>query len=163
MKRIASKNLIDETTTFKPDDNVTRIDVARMLAKMWGLTAPQEDMSITDMTPGTSDYNIVAAVVEKGMMKLQKGSFNPNSTITREEMASIAINSCGVSYKNASNGTPTYSDKDEVSGSYKTDVARTRYIGLMEGVGNNLFMPKALVTRAQAAAVMSRVSDYTGI
>ena len=143
--------------------NITRIEIARMLAKMWDLTAPKQNVEIKDIDKNNPEYNMVAAIVEKGMMPLADGNFNPNGTITRQEMASIAMMSCGVSYKNASTiYDSTFDDGKEIGATYLTNVERSKQFGFMVGTKAGIFSPKKVVTYAEAIAIMDRVSDFAG-
>ncbi len=163
ISRIASKGLIDEEAKYDLNKNISRIEVARMLSKMWDLTTPMENVEIADMDKSNPEYNMVAAILEKNMMSLKDGKFDPTGTITRQEMASVAMMSCGVSYKNASTiYDSTFSDGDEIGATYLTNVERSKYFGFMVGTEIGTFSPKKNLTYAEAIAVMDRVSDFAG-
>ena len=86
-------------------------------------------------------------------------SFNPNSDITREELAKVAV--CG--YMAAKNKEMNYSseldyaDKDEISAWAKDYVINARALGIMTGDAENRFMPHSTATRAEAAASLKRM------
>ncbi|MBU8905935.1 S-layer homology domain-containing protein [Desertibacillus haloalkaliphilus] len=79
--------------TFKPDNRVTRAEVAQIIVDTL-------DIDTTNVTsPGFTDvdvddwyYGSIAALVEKGIVNGYKdGSYNPNGSITRAEMAKVLV------------------------------------------------------------------------
>ena len=92
--------------------------------------------------------------------------FNGNSPITREEMAAIAVNCLSYALKNADNpleitffeSDAKFSDTD-FNESYLNSIDAAVFYGLIEGMGDNTFAPKATLTRAQAATVTLKLSN----
>lgn len=161
--RLASKGVLDTSASIDPKAPVTRIELARMLARMWDLTAPEGDVELTDMDKGSADYQIAAAVVEQEMMETKDGAFDPNGTLTREEMATVAMMSCGVSYANASHTyDTTYADGETIDQDYLTDVERGTTLGFWKGTSTGVFSPKLTMTYEMTIAVLDRVSDFAG-
>ncbi|MBY7142299.1 glycoside hydrolase family 28 protein [Virgibacillus sp. NKC19-3] len=161
--RIASKGIINPDSTINLNTEITRIEVARMLSKMWDLTTPEQDIDIDDIDKSDPDYDMVAAVLEEEMLVLQDGNFNPNDTITREEMASVAVMSSGLSFKNASTiYDSTFNDGDEIEDVYLTNVERAKQFNFLTEKESDIFSPKDEVTYAEAIEVMDRVSDFAG-
>ena len=176
--RLATRGIIDADQTIDLNAEVTRMDVARMLAKMWDLTAPKDESDIADMDKNSEDYKIAAAVVEQGMISLNRyansnhtdvetaitedsQAFEPNAKVSREEMGTIAMMSCGVSYKNASTTTiTTYKDAAEISNVNLTDIDRGTTLGFWAGTGDGFFSPKENMTWAMALAVLNQVADF---
>ncbi|KRE82493.1 hypothetical protein ASG89_14650 [Paenibacillus sp. Soil766] len=164
VNRIASKGFINQDMAFDPEGLITRIEIARMLARMWKLTAPTHKLVIADMDNSDPDYNVAAAVIEQGMMALHKSSFRPNETITREEIASVAMMSCGVSFKNASTiYDSTFQDGKEIGDIYLTNVERSCFFSFMTGTEDRIFSPKRNVTYAEVITILDRISDFAGM
>lgn len=164
VSRIASKGFINRDDAIDPEGLITRIEIARMLARMWKITTPFNKLVIADMDNSDPDYNVAAAVIEKGMMALHKGNFCPNETITREEIASVAMMSCGVSFKNASTiYDSTFQDGNEIGDVYLTNVERSCYFGFMTGTEDRRFSPKRVVTYAEVITILDRISDFAGM
>lgn len=162
IERLVSKGIIEANgQRFNPNKAITRLEVAKMLAKIWNLDMPKKAVLIKDIALDSENYAVVAAVVEREMMNLKGDSFDPTGIITKEEMADIAMNSCGVSYKNASNATPLYSDAQDIDTIYHTNVARAAYFGFFGDVTGK-FNPKDKLTNEQAAFVLVRISDFAG-
>lgn len=91
--RAASKGYIDEDEVLDLDREITNRDCAKMLAKLWGLEAPKEKISISDVPESDPDYNMIAAVVEAEMMNLKDPNVTAaqgtlyNAGVTKDEAA----------------------------------------------------------------------------
>ena len=83
--------------------------------------------------------------------------------MTRQEMATVAMQACGVNYRNASSTMPDCADVGQVSNNYGTNVARALYFGFMELDPDGCFAPRRLVTVGEAESVLNRVADFAGI
>lgn len=95
--------------------------------------------------------------------KEEDGGCQPEGTVTRQEMATVAMQACGVNYRNASSTMPVCADVGEVSDNYGTNVARALYFGFMELDEKGCFRPEGLVTVESAVAIINRVADFAGI
>ncbi len=84
--------------------------------------------------------------------------FNPNEAITREDMAIILWNY--INYKDITlevvNEVP-FSDINKVSNNSKTAVESMKKYGLIEGMGDNTYMPESTATRAEVATIFMNV------
>ena len=140
---------------------VTRYDVAKMLAGMWNLTQPKGDVELKDLTAKDGQYAIAAAVIEKGMMDLKDGAFAPEDPVTRQELADIAIKSCGAPYDETTFwATPTYDDTDDIDVYYHTNVATCDDFGFMKAAEGNEFEPKKNADFAIVIDVLDKVAVY---
>ncbi len=92
------------------------------------------------------------------------GEFNGDTAITREEMAVIAMNCLSYAIKNSDEEmdiTPFPSvvgfvDSD-IYEEYVNSIDGAVSYGLVEGMGEGIFVPKDNLTRAQAATVINRL------
>ncbi len=144
-----------EDKIFAADQVMTRAMFISVLARL-------DDANLAAYRTSTySDVEIDAwygrAAVWADRVKLiinTTGKFNPNESITREEMAVLFSNY--LKYKNI---TPTvvdttaFKDSDRVSANARTAVADMKKYGLMVGVGNNEFGPTLNVTRGTVAVI----------
>ena len=152
---------MDPQTTINLDGTVTRLDVASMLAGMWGLTSPEGTVEISDVTEADEDYGVIAAVVEEGMMELKDGAFDRSAAVTREELADIAIKSCGAPYDETTFwATPTYDDLEEIDTYYHTNVATCNDFGFMLAAEGNVFKPKEETDFRTVIDVLDKVAVY---
>lgn len=114
------------------------------------------------LAEATEDKEAVTAEI-----KTYLGNFNGNTPITREEMAVIAMNCLSYRLKNAEEPIefePYQTDgagfvDSDIYEEYINSVDAAYSIGLVQGMGDGRFAPKAHLTRAQAAAIVLRLSN----
>ncbi len=102
--------------------------------------------------------------LRQGFLKMEKdGSLKPDGTVSRQEMATVAMQACGVNYRNASSTMPVCEDVASVDNNYGTNVARALYFGFMELDKAGCFRPLEPVTERETAVILNRVADFAGI
>lgn len=82
--------------------------------------------------------------------------------ITRQELASIAMQACGASYKNASSTMPVCGDIDRIKPNFGTNIYRALYFGFMQ-LEDGKFYPEKYVTVHDAIDTISLVADFAGL
>ena len=122
---------------------------------------PLCDSSISVTGSPDCTYAVCAALANS-FFPPESDTFYQMHNITREEMATIAMQACGVDYRNASSTMPVCSDVDTVSVSYGTNVARALYFGFLTLDERGYFFPKRLVTRLEAIEILDRVTRFSG-
>lgn len=106
----------------------------------------------------------VRIAVGNGLLALAEGKrLCPGGHVTRQEMATVAMQACGVNYRNASSTMPVCADAEKVNNNYGTNVARALYFGFMELDEGNYFVPDRLVTMKEAVDIFNKVADFAGI
>lgn len=113
--------------------------------------------------PATGGAALEAAV-QKGLLApdRERGLW-PEGPVSRQEMATVAMQACGVNYRNASSTMPVCRDADQVGNNYGTNVARALYFGFMELEADGRFFPQRLVTVGEVVTILDRVADFAGI
>ncbi|WP_042166274.1 S-layer homology domain-containing protein [Paenibacillus gorillae] len=154
---------------FEPNKAVTRAEFAAMLVRSLGL--PQQAGDAVS-APGFKDVKgsewfapAVASAVKYGLLKgYDDGTFKPNRTISREEMAVMAANalklfgqaqSQGAGESSAAAGT--FTDANTISAWAAESVKLAVSGGIMNGIKEDVFSPKENSTRAQAAVILKRL------
>ena len=135
---------------------VTRAELARMLL-------PLADPDRTGPRPADCDETAACLASANGFLPLEGGRFCPEQTVTRQEMATVAMQACGVNYRNASTTMPLCADVAEVPANYGTNIARALYFGFMFLDERGRFGPGQPVTRKDAAEILDRVADFAGL
>ncbi len=117
---------------------------------------------------GGYSVNVVSQTDAEGNVTskaVYTGAFGPDTPINREEMAVITQNTYQYSL-NASTmrdmseaGKKEFSDAENISEWALASVNLACAQGFIEGMDDGSFAPKATATRAQAAAIISRVMD----
>ncbi len=150
---------------FTPGKAITRSEFAVMLHNALDIQiayfkAPDikdyfDDVK-QDATYTTALIDLVTANIIEG-----KGSFKPESTLTREEMVHYIMNAykykMGDRYALINIKPPFFNDDSAVTAIYSGEVGRAAHYKLIVGAGKNLFQPKSNSTRAEAAVVISKL------
>ncbi|MBT9282508.1 MAG: S-layer homology domain-containing protein [Hydrogenibacillus schlegelii] len=138
---------------FAPNENVTRAEFAALMLNALGLPVERAAHPFRDVPEGAWYRDIVATAYRHGLMAGDGQTFRPNAPITREEMAVVLVNALGMKDE-AAGKTPTFADGGRISAWAKGAVGLAQEKGLIRGVGDNRFAPKANAKRAEAAALL---------
>ncbi len=144
--------------TFGPEKNVTRGQVATMIARILGYTD-----GTVDTTPLfrdiPSDYYAagpIAFIKERGIMNGDiYGNFRASDNITRAEMATIVANFKQFHIEENQNIT----FKDTKGHWAQWIIEAIRAAGIINGQSDGSFAPNEPVTRAQAIVMMNRMLE----
>lgn len=144
--------------TFGPEKNVTRGQVATMIARILGYTD-----GTVDTTPLfrdiPSDYYAagpIALIKERGIMNGDiYGNFRASDNITRAEMATVVANFKQLHIEE--NQNITFKDTKGHWAQWIIEAIRTA--GIINGQSDGSFAPNEPVTRAQAIVMMNRMLE----
>lgn len=142
--------------TFKPNTNMSRVQVISVLARAFELTstkaAPFKDISQYDQ----QTQNEIAAAFEAGLIKENGGVFNPKGEITRVELALLFLRLSNVLTDEDYTTTTTMPFKDiaQYNDETKTAISFLYESGIVEGTSATTFSPLDKVTRAQLAKII---------
>ncbi|SMF64827.1 Serine protease, subtilisin family [Paenibacillus uliginis N3/975] len=162
IKALAGKLLMNGTseTTFSPKNNVTRAEFASMLSRALGLT-PSTATPFTDVKAGSWYAGHVAAAYEAGLIGGHaNGSFDPNASISRQDMSVMlakAIALLQIEPKAEGPARVPYGDAASLARYAQQSIEAVTALGLMNGEtsgGVSYFRPQAPTTREAAAKVL---------
>ena len=105
----------------------------------------------------------VSAAAANRFFPREAGGFSETRSVSRQEMATVAMQACGVDYRNASSTMPVCADADEVAPNYGTNAARALYFGFLTLDAAGRFAPHRQVTRQEAVEILNRVADFAGL
>ena len=145
---------------FSPDSFVTRAMFVMILYRME--KEPQAGDSVfVDVEIGGYYGKAIAWANANGIVSgVSKDRFAPNDPITREQMATILYRYADFKgYDVESNGNTAYTDSASISGYARNAVSWAAANMLMKGNDDGSFLPNANTTRAQAAAVFTRMIE----
>lgn len=154
-------------STFRPNANVTRAQMAAMLARnLSNNHVPEASNLFYEDTAASWAKNDIEYIRTQGIMQGRHDrSFGPNDMITRAQMAVIAVRWIDKQCVEESTDTPycevtasgeTYSDVASTHWAAK-EIDRISAMGIMVGSGNGEFRPEEKLTRAQAVKVLNRI------
>ncbi len=110
-------------------------------------------------TIGHKDKTAIEALASRGIINgKSENSFEPNSTMTRAEFATIIARGFGLSQK--SNAI----FKDVTANDWFYNYVGTAYAyGIIKGVSENEFNPNGTITREEAAVMVTRAAKLCGM
>jgi len=154
-----------ETGVFDPGTALTRAETAALLIRALGIGEAVQSADLSDI--GGQWYEAaVASAASAGLVTgYEDGSFRPNETVTREQLAVIIARAIAYSEGSASTtqeGTVLPNDWNAVSGWAAEAVNQMLALGIVKGDHAGNFNPQQTATRAEAAAMLSRLLSKLG-
>lgn len=157
--------------TFKPDANITRAEFAALLVRALGLEVSQVEATFSDVNAEAWYAGPVETAKAAGLLSgYPDGTFKPNQTINRQEMAAMvasALSAAGyqsdITEAEISTALSKFVDGDQVAPWARSGAALAVSAGIVNGRGADDFAPKGLATRAEAAVMLKRLmvqADY---
>ena len=136
--------------TFKPDDPVTRAQLAKVLAVALGLdTAGAPAAGFPDVATDFWAYGYINAVRAKGLIKgFPDGTFNPGGQVTHGQLAAIVARQLGLQ--------PVAGAGSHWAAGY---IAAIRQAGFLKDFKDQTYDPDAPATRAEVVVL---VEEMTG-
>lgn len=141
---------------FLPEKGVTRAEFVTMLGKAMGWIDEGGAADFKDTIPAWAK-SAVNTAVRKGIVKgYADGTFRPNKTITRAEMAVMIDKALALPGNNTPSG---YKDAGKIPNWAVQSVRNTKAAGLLTGSGG-LFRPGDVANRAESTAVLAKIIEY---
>ncbi|MEY2371536.1 S-layer homology domain-containing protein [Lysinibacillus capsici] len=143
--------------TFGPEKNVTRAQVATMIARILGYTdGPVKTAPFKDIPSDHYAAGAIAFVKERGIMNGDvNGNFHASENITRAQMATVVANFKQLHIEE--NVAITFND---TKGHWaQWIIEANRAAGIINGRQDGSFAPEEYLTRAQAVIMMNRMFE----
>lgn len=172
---LASLNIFsNDSSYFSPDTPITRFDFARAIANSLSevkeLTAaerirlkrdPKAVKLFDDITVDDPEYAYVRFVKDRGIMVGENSYFLPDRTLRRSEAIQIMVNALGITHLAPSPPYQLgYRDESEIPDWSKDAIYMARDISLVTGYEDGTIRPGEMVTRAEAAALISKFIQH---
>ncbi|SET68337.1 X2-like carbohydrate binding domain-containing protein [Paenibacillus sp. NFR01] len=137
---------------FKPDRNITRAEIASILANAFAGKEGGNETSFGDVSSGSWAAEAIAKVTKLGLMQgYPDGSFQPDRPLTRAELASLIVSLL----PEASGQGQGFTD---ITGSWaKAAILKAQAAGILKGYPDGTFRPDQPLTRAETVVAMNRV------
>ena len=164
---VFGKGLMNGVTedSFAPDSPVSRGMLVTILHRMAGAPAAAEAMTFPDVEPGFYYEAPIAWAAENGIVNgYPDGSFGPEDSVTREQMATILsryAQNQGVDTSAAAD-LSVFSDRDMVNDYAVAPFAWANAVQLINGVTADTLVPQGQATRAQMATIIMRYDQQFG-
>lgn len=157
--------------------NITREELCELIVKLFEqLTGKDATQQHKNPFTDTENTAIISAYYLGIVNGTGEGRFMPNATATREEVSVMlyrTLRNAGVNVSNTRKNQTAFSDWYNISDWAHEAVITLRAADVIDGVGNNLFMPQGTTTREQAIVLVKRVfanfsdrynkAEYTGV
>ncbi len=142
-------------TTYSPTNNVTRAQMGTFLARALDLPAGSGDQ-FPDVDPNSVHAPGILAIREAGItLGRADGTYDPNGTVTRAEMASFLARAAGLE------GVDGTGFNDVDPGNVHTpNIYAVRDAEITTGVTATTFNPDGNVRRDQMASFLIRMIDF---
>nr|WP_246427553.1 S-layer homology domain-containing protein [Paenibacillus phyllosphaerae] len=139
---------------FRPSQLVTRAEFAALLVRGLKLEAATGTQPFTDVQSGAWHASDVNTAYASGIVKGRSGNrFDPNATITRQEMAVMLINAVQAKKEEqtTSDAKLPFQDLNEAAAWALPSIAKSYELGLVKGRAADRFVPQGELMRAEAA------------
>ncbi|MED5017978.1 S-layer homology domain-containing protein [Paenibacillus chibensis] len=144
--------------TFRPDKGLTRAEMAMILDNLYGSDGSIQ-AAYTDVSAAHWASQAIAGVTGSGLMQgSSDGMFHPEQTITRAEMATIAVRLMKTASPSLGTGF-----KDTAGHWAEASIAQAQAAGYITGYADGTFHPDQALTRAEAATMVNRLSGRESV
>lgn len=140
-------------STFRPNREVSRAELAAMLDRLLILDEPTPGTSsFTDTKGMWAEANVRRLSNAKIVLGVGGGNFAPNRSITREELAVMLTRALKL------DEYPDTCPLTDISNSFASkEIAKAYNAGLITGYEDLTFKPKKNITRAEAVVMLNKI------
>jgi len=160
INNMAAQGIVQgDNGSFRPDASITRAELITMVVRALNLSEKGTQTGFSDVAEDSWYASYIKAALDNGIIS-KDTHFRPNDVVTREEMAKILAGANAIMKGETlvlPEGDTSYTDAHTISGWAQPYVLYASENGLMNGVGEGNFAPKATGTRAQVATVLDRM------
>lgn len=149
----------DDVGNFRPDAKLTREELVKMVVLAVGIPLEGANADFADVDKTHWCYPYVAAGYTNGIISgRDDGTFGRGASVTRQDAAVIIYNTMlSKNFSFEGNVSEEFADMNSVSEYARAGVLEMKKIGLINGKGNNMFMPLDSLSRAEAATMIWRM------
>lgn len=163
ISNLFTRNIINgkSETEFSPDDDILREEFIKLIVCLFELeNSEYTHNNFSDVSESQWYEKYVNIAYDNGICKgIGDGMFGVGVGITREDMCVIIYNALKNSYT-LDNGEKKFADDTDIS-QYATEaVSKLGASGIVNGMGDNQFMPQNHATRAEASVLIFNVLNY---
>ena len=138
--------------SFRPGNDVTRGQLAKIVAGAANYTEPVTGQRFTDVPPTHTFYEPIERMASRGIIGgYADGTFRPGNPATRGQIAKIVSNAAGytepVSGQRFTDVPPTHT--------FYTEIERIASRGIIGGYSDGTFRPGNNATRGQTSKIVS--------
>lgn len=152
---LLEKGIVSKADKFNPLDNVKREEFVKMLVLALGIYDSSAVAEFNDAADNAWYVPYIGSAQKAGIVNGDDiKNFGVGKEITREDMSVMIYRALKLEKAENEN---VFADDKEISGYAKDAVYKMRSLGIVSGMGENMFAPKALANRAQAAKIIDGI------
>lgn len=141
-----------EDKTFKPNGNVTRAELTKMLAASFKLEGTTKYSDVNNHWADT----YISSVGE--FVPVTDNQFRPNDEATRQDVAVALVNILDKTERMKLQETKlTFDDIPMIDEEYVSHIGKAVSGGIISGYGDGTFRPQEPITRAEVATMICRI------
>lgn len=148
-----------EDRKFRPGDNISREEFAKLIAVAFNITQQPAEKKFLDITDTDWSSEYIYALANAGIVNgKSETEFGKRDSLSRQDMAVIiyrVLDNLGKIEDAATNSI--FNDSNEFADYATKEINYLANIGIVNGLGNGVFGPKLLCTRAQCATIINRI------
>ncbi|WP_337104281.1 choice-of-anchor I family protein [Paenibacillus sp. YIM B09110] len=172
---LASKLIVSgvDENHFAPNKAITRAEFTAIIVRSLGLNEAAAGSGFSDVSASKWYAGEIQTAVQAGVISgYEDGTFRPEQTITRQEIASILMKAVHYADANTAaaiaakaeslNPLSAIKDAGSIAAWAKTAAAEALAAGIVEGKADGAFAPVAKATRAEAVTMLQRTLKQIG-
>ncbi len=157
---VASEIIVGHDSNLRPDDSITRAELATVIARVVNAQGLKADLSaFSDVEEGAWYYDYVASCVAANIMNGSGNKIMPNAPITREQTFALIARTFLLIPEGA-NAYARFNDANQVSAWARYATNALIEADVVRGDSSNTLRPGADITRAELAAMLDRIVCY---
>lgn len=163
IQELAKTNIVKgyEDGTFKPDNNMTRAEVATIINRLIGATK-ESSSYIPDLDRQSWYSQEIRKAMQSGIIKGdENGYVRANSYVTREEVVVMLSRAFYFSCDEVLDNS--FKDEDQISSWAKDSFFAFIKLGYINGYEDGSLRPKGNITRAEFITILQRIFECIGV
>jgi len=165
IRTLAAKGIIDGVTPteFRPDDPLTRAQVAALITRVLGINNPNADGGFSDVNRGDWFFGAVGTASRHNIMTgTGGGMFSPHTNTPRDQLVALTarVLRTEMRYRNPTNPMnylSEFTDVGDFADWSLADLSLATRENLVVRRADGRFMPNATITRGEAAIILYRL------
>ena len=140
-------------TSFRPSDNITREEFVKLVICALHKETTENTSDFSDVPKDAWYYAYISTAKALGIVEGDGEKFGTGTFITREDMATMLYRAVSGTLRFDGEST-AFADDEQISDYAKAAVYQMRDNRIINGAGDNMFMPKQNATRAESAKMI---------
>lgn len=161
-KMITLEVIKPKESTLDLNHKVTRAETVELIGRLLRITENKEGILYKDVDPEKEYANYLNVLTHLGIITGTGNEiFTPEGTLTREQMATLLIRLIGAfTEEEIKVEVITPFEDEDISTWAENYIQEAFSIGIIQGVGNGMFLPQKEVSLAETLVMLDRTMSY---